>query len=151
MAGSGKGRVNRRLVANLHIDAEIGPGLIPDQGRIVIEGVGRHGDGGENIIINDNALRPVLCNGEGFPNHNSDRFADITRLVDGQVRLGHCKTVKIRVGGHNHVGAAVHGGLMIQWLAPITHEIGAGKHGDHAGQGVGRASVNGLDTGMGMG
>ena len=96
------------------------------------------GDGGEWLVVHVDQVKGVLRDIGIVCDHRGDRLADVPDPVVGQHGGGDGQH-PVRAGALAAVG---------QRLLEGGAQLLAGEHGDHAGQGGGRCSVDAQDAGV---
>ncbi len=153
-SGRGEGRLRRRGVAELRLDREIAGNRFVDQRRARHQRRDGVGDGGERLVIDDDAFGGVLRRRRRLRDRHGDGFADIAHAVRRQRRM---RRIERRlaprpaegpqldvmgIGRVRHVrdAAAARGGI-----------IGGGEDREHAGKPGRGGAIDGAEPRMGVG
>ncbi len=135
----GKGGIDRRLVADMPVEAGIVLGIRPDLGGTRLVGIGRRDDGRQLLVAHLNGFGCVAGLGQGLADDQRDLIADMTHTVLAQRemwRLDHWAAI-LAVD----LPAAGNAALVV---------IGAGENADDTGHGFCLRRVDLGDLGMGM-
>ena len=140
MRGGGKGRVDRRPVAGLPVEAEIARHLVGDLRRAGgTRGIGRR-HRGERHIIDRDQLGGVERLFARLGDDHRHRLAGIANLVRGQHRL--------RRKRERLAGLGIGGRGREQRLQPVGARVRGGQHREHARRGARRTRIDAGDSRM---
>ena len=85
--GRGEGRLDRRAVAELRLHGEIAGDGVMDERRARRERRERVGDGGQHVVMDDDALGRVLRRRRGLGDHHRHGLADMAHAIRRERRM----------------------------------------------------------------
>ncbi len=138
----GEGGVDRGLVADMPVIAEIARRRVPDARLARPHRVLDRGGGRERLVADSDQLRRFLRLRPGSGDDHRDGIADVADALDGEDR--------VRRLGHGRAVLRLHAPAAGQGAHTRGLQIGARIDGDDAGRRLGARRVDALDLGMGM-
>ena len=140
--GAGKGRVSRRLVAQMPVIHDIvGGDVVHHRGALLRR---RHhvDHRRQHRVVDHDRLGRVAGLRIGLGDHHRHMVADVADLALGQRRMA--------TGAHRRAVLVVDHPAADQPADLVGHEIIAGENREHAGRRLGRGRVDAIEGGVGM-